>query len=320
MVESGTDIPQPTTRTESSPNARPTVVGPDPSLSTADDSPSLGTSPPHPDSSYGLDVSLSADSRPGLDASSSIADGHPHLDASPSMADSHPIVDASLSTADSHPHLDASSSMADTRPGVDASPSTADNHPHLDASPSIAESHGGLDASSLTADSHPLSTAGNHPGLDASPTTDNRCGLDASNTPAVPDGPAALQPHQSAPLTDLNLNTYASRNPSKPVIEPKHVHKKPKVDKMTKMLKQEAREQAHKALMEAVKQCIGRREKEVTELAEAHDKTEQYIQRLVNDETHYHQKREVNLYNAKIHWKSRELNEGEYFVISLKIS
>lgn len=133
----------------------------------------------------------------------------------------------------------------------------------------------------------------------------------ASTAPAERDtSPAsiALQPGWS--VSSVDLNTYAGRNPDRPVIPPR-TSKKAKVDKMTKSLKKEARDREHRALMEAVQECMMRREKEIEELAEAHDKTQQYIRRLLNDETHYGQKREVNLFNAKIHWKSCELNAGK---------
>ncbi|KAJ2922160.1 hypothetical protein H1R20_g14939, partial [Candolleomyces eurysporus] len=46
------------------------------------------------------------------------------------------------------------------------------------------------------------------------------------------------------------------------------------------------------------------------ELASKHSKTEAYVKLIVMCKTHYKKKRKVNLYNAKIAQKSKELNDG----------
>lgn len=100
-----------------------------------------------------------------------------------------------------------------------------------------------------------------------------------------------------------------------PVIPPTHSHKKPKVDKATKATKKKLRDEENKALTEAILSFLAQRETEVEELAKAHNRSTKYIEELINNETHYKKKREVNLHNAKNHWKSIELNESELFHI-----
>jgi hypothetical protein len=300
----GPDTSLPMANIEPCPNAH-LPAGSDVSLSTAGGSPGPNTFLPRSDGGPSLNASPStAESGPNLDMSPTAGSG-PSLDASPSTAESGPNLDASL-TAGSGPSLDASPSTASS-PGLDVSPSTADSgpiHPQMrtpdSTTPYVSNEHreneGGLGTRATSAE-----------------PTDER-------VPNISTASLASRSHMPTSLVDLNLNTYAGRNPSRPVIEPKHSTKKPSVGQMTKMLKKEAKDSAHKALMGAVKECIGRREREIVDFAEAHDKTEQYIRKLVNDESHYHQKRGINLFNAKVHWKSQELNEGRYCIVSLNIT
>ncbi|KAJ3564062.1 hypothetical protein NP233_g8540 [Leucocoprinus birnbaumii] len=112
------------------------------------------------------------------------------------------------------------------------------------------------------------------------------------------------------PVLTLQLGSHALRNPDKARIEPTHNYKKPKTDKLTKQLKQQVRKEKEAALILEIKEEEARREEWIQGMAKRHNRSPEYIREQINYETHYRQSREINLHNAKVHWKVEELNRN----------
>ena len=74
-----------------------------------------------------------------------------------------------------------------------------------------------------------------------------------------------------------------------------------------------ARSQKAEDLKIGVDNIIKSRDRDIHELSEQLDVTEQRIQKLVNGETHYKKRHEPNMFNALIHKATEEMNTGKIF-------
>ena len=63
-------------------------------------------------------------------------------------------------------------------------------------------------------------------------------------------------------------------------------------------------------LKNGVEVIIKSRDRDVKELSEQLDISEQKIQNLINGETHYKKPREPNMFNALVHKMTEEMNQG----------
>ena len=107
-------------------------------------------------------------------------------------------------------------------------------------------------------------------------------------------------------------STWASRNPTKPVIIPRtHVNKKrTHTEQITAHTKQVLNQEKAEALQQAIQACLTAREAEIKHLAKDYGKKPDYIERLLNHGTNYTSHQRPSFYNALVHHLAQELNEG----------
>lgn len=199
------------------------------------------------------------------------------------------------------PKTNTPSLVTRVEPEPDTSSTATHADPELDASSTTAQAIGQFSASTRTAGESNASTTTTQSSISPTPVSN----------PAISPVPVVNPSNVPNPTAPIDLSSHAGRNPSMPVIPPTHSYKKAKVDKLTKATKQKARAEEHKALTEAIADFMMRRDNKIEELAVSHHRTKKYIEDLVNSETHYKKTRELSIHNAKIHWKSMELNASE---------
>ena len=180
-----------------------------------------------------------------------------------------------------------------------------------------------LSESQLGSNSPPLPPPGQPP---RSPTiqsltcTASESQLGSNSPPLPPPG----QPARSLPVHSVLKSTFvdtggatsfASRNPLKNIQPPRFQVRNSKSDavKLGQAAEIAARSQKAEDLKIGVDNIIKSRDRDIHELSEQLDVTEQRIQKLVNGETHYKKRREPNMFNALVHKATDEMNTGNIF-------
>lgn len=115
------------------------------------------------------------------------------------------------------------------------------------------------------------------------------------------------------PITFLqDDSTHALRNPLQDVIPP---YKKPKHKKnATTEVEKAAIEERHSALQDDFASFFENQKKAIEDIVEKHHKKPEYVRRILTSAPRAEGMRAPSLYNALVHYKGKELNEGELSV------
>jgi hypothetical protein len=118
-------------------------------------------------------------------------------------------------------------------------------------------------------------------------------------------------------------NTHALRNPHLPIQLPRVLTKATGTltdgQKASDAVRVAAEKEKRSALVEALDKLLEQHELEIKELARKHCVSPEYVAKIKKDSKHFKGKREVGLYNAKVHAKAVEVNGGQFFSLFLSI-
>jgi hypothetical protein len=105
---------------------------------------------------------------------------------------------------------------------------------------------------------------------------------------------------------------FAERNPLKDVQPPRFRVRKSKSDavKLGQAERIAAKSQKAVELKNGIDAIINSRDRQIKNLSEELDVTEQKIQKLINGNTHYKKHRKPNMFNALVHKVTDEINTG----------
>ncbi|KAJ3558555.1 hypothetical protein NP233_g11488 [Leucocoprinus birnbaumii] len=105
--------------------------------------------------------------------------------------------------------------------------------------------------------------------------------------------------------------TYASRNPRLPTIEPAPPKKKSVYDKQSIEVSRVIREQKQNAFVADLEAFHEAQDNSIKVLASKYNRKFAYMSKLLKHQSFYRRKRGANLWNAKVAFKAKELNEGK---------
>ncbi|KAJ7873192.1 hypothetical protein B0H13DRAFT_2349175 [Mycena leptocephala] len=121
----------------------------------------------------------------------------------------------------------------------------------------------------------------------------------------------ATLPPPPTPLSTMlpKLSTHASRNPNKPVQQPRQRNES-QAQRNSRKEKATQRLEADLELEEKFKEIFQKREENITELAATYAKTENYIRQVLENSVRYTKKRAPSLKNAIAHDLSKKAREN----------
>ena len=124
----------------------------------------------------------------------------------------------------------------------------------------------------------------------------------------------SVSPDTSAPgrnALDSNNHSWASRNPTRRVLEPRPAPARLNdAQKASRKIAHEQKKTAAKELDDAIKAFTQDQHARIEELAKAHNVKVEKVKDLVGVYTHYRKSRKPNLWNAIVHVKATEMNQG----------
>jgi hypothetical protein len=122
----------------------------------------------------------------------------------------------------------------------------------------------------------------------------------------------ALAPGELAEVNASSRTSWTSRNPHLPRITPATTQ--PRKGRLTDAQDKQQRAKAnalrHQALMSELEEEAHRHEECLKQIADQHGRKIDSIRMLLGYSEQFKKKRKPNLYNAKIMYKARQLNEG----------
>ncbi|KAF8164199.1 hypothetical protein BJ912DRAFT_1068484 [Pholiota molesta] len=120
-------------------------------------------------------------------------------------------------------------------------------------------------------------------------------------------------PSQEASLTPFNFaddNTHALRNPHLPQQHPRSLRPVTDTEQLSRSTKAAAKKENHARAVDAYDTLLISHNTKMEELAKAHALDSEYIKKLHAGNPHFKLKRDVNLANAKVHKKAKEVNSS----------
>jgi hypothetical protein len=125
--------------------------------------------------------------------------------------------------------------------------------------------------------------------------------------------------HQSPPAPEpepnpsiANTHSWAGRNPSRPVIEPRsHKPKLTDAQKASRAIVRQQKQASTKKLDDAIKMHVEEQIVKITELAAAHSTSVERVKAMVGVNTHYKKSRKPALHNAILHAQAERVNSGK---------
>ncbi|KAJ7724934.1 hypothetical protein DFH07DRAFT_971051 [Mycena maculata] len=112
------------------------------------------------------------------------------------------------------------------------------------------------------------------------------------------------------PKSKASLSTHAARNPTKAVQQPRRRANQSSATKATKALAAAQRAQAKDALFADIDEHYHEKRQLIKDLAIKHNKKENYIKKLLNNDVHTKTRRSENLWNAVVHDLSMKAKEA----------
>ncbi|KAJ7728832.1 hypothetical protein DFH07DRAFT_782120 [Mycena maculata] len=115
------------------------------------------------------------------------------------------------------------------------------------------------------------------------------------------------------PKSKASLSTHAARNPTKAVQQPRRRAGQSSATKATKALAAAQRAQAKDMLFADIDEHYLEKRQLIKDLAKKHNKKENYIKKLLNNDVHTKTRRSANLWKAVVHDLSIKAKEGKFF-------
>ncbi|KAJ7737602.1 hypothetical protein DFH07DRAFT_779285 [Mycena maculata] len=115
------------------------------------------------------------------------------------------------------------------------------------------------------------------------------------------------------PKSKASLSTHAARNPTKAVQQPRRRAGQSSATKATKALAAAQRAQAKDMLFADIDEHYLEKRQLIKDLAKKHNKKENYIKKLLNNDVHTKTRRSANLWNTVVHDLSIKAKEGKFF-------
>ncbi|KAG1849757.1 hypothetical protein F4604DRAFT_1593275 [Suillus subluteus] len=134
--------------------------------------------------------------------------------------------------------------------------------------------------------------------------------VDESVIPSRTPSPAGIS--RSEPVHDANSSTWAARNPTHAIIHPRTPpHRLSDAQKATRKIKRDQKTEVTKRLHEALTIHLDEQKLKIDSISHAHHVTPKYINDLIGNHTKYHTSRKVQLTNALVHAKAKEMNSDQ---------
>ncbi|KAG1880786.1 hypothetical protein F4604DRAFT_1578410 [Suillus subluteus] len=134
--------------------------------------------------------------------------------------------------------------------------------------------------------------------------------VDESVIPSRTPSPAGIS--RSEPVHDANSSTWAARNPTHAIIHPRTPpHRLSDAQKATRKIKRDQKTEVTKRLHEALTIHLDKQKLKIDSISHAHHVTPKYINDLIGNHTKYHTSRKVQLTNALVHAKAKEMNSNQ---------
>ncbi|KAG1832279.1 hypothetical protein F4604DRAFT_1946214 [Suillus subluteus] len=137
----------------------------------------------------------------------------------------------------------------------------------------------------------------------------------ASNTSeSVPPSriPSPIENTRPDPLRDANSSTWAARNPTRSVIRARTPPPRlSDAQKASRKVKRDQKMEKTKRLHDAVALYLDEQKLKIGSLSSAHNVTPTYINDIIGSHTKYRTTRKVQLTNALIHAKAKEMNTDQ---------
>ncbi|KAG1877291.1 hypothetical protein F4604DRAFT_1580827 [Suillus subluteus] len=137
----------------------------------------------------------------------------------------------------------------------------------------------------------------------------------ASNTSeSVPPSriPSPIENTRPDPLHDANSSTWAARNPTRSVIRARTPPPRlSDAQKASRKVKRDQKMEKTKRLHDAVALYLDEQKSKIGSLSSAHNVTPTYINNIIGSHTKYRTTRKVQLTNALIHAKAKEMNTDQ---------
>ncbi|KAG1871387.1 hypothetical protein F4604DRAFT_1583202 [Suillus subluteus] len=134
--------------------------------------------------------------------------------------------------------------------------------------------------------------------------------VDESVIPSRTPSPAGIS--RSEPVHDANSSTWAACNPTHAIIHPRMPpHRLSDAQKATRKIKRDQKTEVTKRLHEALTIHLDEQKLKIDSISHAHHVTPKYINDLIGNHTKYHTSHKVQLTNALVHAKAKEMNSDQ---------
>ncbi|KAG2089874.1 uncharacterized protein F5147DRAFT_780519 [Suillus discolor] len=135
--------------------------------------------------------------------------------------------------------------------------------------------------------------------------TPSSCALSRALSPADGESPPELH-------CDTNSSTWAARNPTRPMLHRwTPLPRLSDAQKASQKIKKDQRTAVTKHLHDAVAKHLQEQKNAVILLSLTHNITPKHIDNMISNQTKYHTARKVNLTNALIHAKAKEMDNDQ---------
>lgn len=124
--------------------------------------------------------------------------------------------------------------------------------------------------------------------------------------------PSPIENSRSEHIRNPNLSTWAARNTTRSVIRPRTPPLRlSDSQKVSRKIRRDQKMETTKRLHDAVAIYLDEQKKTIESLSYAHNITPKYFNDIISSHTKYHTSRKVQLANALIHAKAKEVNIGK---------
>jgi hypothetical protein len=124
--------------------------------------------------------------------------------------------------------------------------------------------------------------------------------------------PSPIAGNSMSALQDANTSTWAARNPTHSTIRRRTPPPKiSEAQKASRKIKRDQKIELTKLVHDAVAEHLDEEKTRIQSLAHGHNVTPKYINDMISSQTKYHGSRKIQLANALLHAKAKEMNSGE---------
>jgi hypothetical protein len=123
-------------------------------------------------------------------------------------------------------------------------------------------------------------------------------------------------PPARALLAESNNTTWAARNPTRPILNPRPAPARlTEAQKASRAIAREQKKANAKRLDDDIKQFTEDQHAKLEEIAKTHNVKVEKVKDLVGASTHYKKSRKPTLHNAIVHAKAMEVNQGKWLCL-----